>query len=469
MNEHELYKQALLENLADKERIRAEVLQSGARSARGRRPARRRLPLAIAACLMLGIALTIASPTARAKISLWINSLFTPQGYIATPREERTPIPALEEAITVVPKEEEKKPETTIRALEPAWAPLADELAISLEEAFYDGEYLHLGGTMHGGAVYLHSGWAYETIPKEHWFENELFFHFNGQAHPYTGNLYAFLPEELYSAYADASPQKRKEVLETLEAYRFTAEVLAPGLTGEQETEVRIELGPLMVIREDTYGTIMELSPKIEITITGLSFDATAGAAAASMLEAPAEAPLPDTAVSVLQFHDVDANAGAATLENTTLSLAGGTLRVVGIYRQLTGATIITETVLPEDWDPTLAEDFMKRVEFTILLNGREIGGFGEAYSGIGGAGEVYQNSDPRAHVLAMSEIRILLGDWDAVETIELQMAYSKVISYNNTTLEDDVPVTTSYKSDGWKEGSELIAIEGATITIPLE
>ncbi len=142
MTERELFKEAVMDYMVNDTRVLRASKQ------RKERHAMRRV-LATAACLILVAAVTVFSiPSARAEVTEWLRSWFTPRGYFEQEKENRTDEPTIEAIITGA--------ETTniaITNIGDGFEDYAANFSLKLEEIAYDGENIFITGIMPGAVA----------------------------------------------------------------------------------------------------------------------------------------------------------------------------------------------------------------------------------------------------------------------------------------------------------------------------
>ncbi len=457
MTEHDLYKDAIKSNLANKERIRANVLN--------KTPKRRQWPIAAAACLCVGLAATMAVPSARAAVSAWFNTLFVPKAYVETPKEERAQIPALEEAITTVaPKEQ---PVIKIVKVKEGWENFAQNLSFDFDEIFYDGQEIIVTGEVQGESKYFMAQFMPTGIPPSD-FHADVWFTLESGLEGGRGMIEPVPPQEikdiLYNLKeATVGPVKELEPYISQNRFRFSAAGYREGLEGSQSLNLRIDMGPMVVEEKTEDYASFTMDTAVTVEVTGLQFDATAAQKGNILLDTPSEAQIGDAEVSLLIIDPQPEGAKTATMRNVVKNLQGGRLAVESIERRITGLDITFGVYLPDGWTEDEADIFMRLLEPKLIVNGMDMGGFADAYSGIS-----IVESDSKLHRrLKITDVRILPADWENIESLELQLVYSRTDAYNGVVLPDGVDVTVPYDGHGWTEDNTDIDLP-VKISIPL-
>ena len=142
MTEHELFKEAIMQNMVDDARVQRESKKQK------RHPIARKVLFA-AACLLVAVSVTVfAIPSARAAVEDWFNNWFSPVGYFGQEKEEREKEPTIE-AITTLASESN----LTLSNIGEEFQAYADAFDMKLDEIAYDGESIFVSGTMSGATA----------------------------------------------------------------------------------------------------------------------------------------------------------------------------------------------------------------------------------------------------------------------------------------------------------------------------
>lgn len=142
MTEHELFKEAVMQNMVDDARIQRESKK------RKHHPIARKILLA-AACLLVAVSVTVfAIPSARAAVEEWINDWFNPGGYFGQEKEERAKEPTIEAIITSADGVSAK-----VTEVGEGYEVYAEGFDMTLDEIAYDGESIFVSGTMSGATA----------------------------------------------------------------------------------------------------------------------------------------------------------------------------------------------------------------------------------------------------------------------------------------------------------------------------
>lgn len=138
MNEQEIYREIIQDNLVDNDRI---LLHARAQK-RTSRIAWRRVLIPVLTALAIACGLVMAIPTARAEVLSW----FLPSSvrdYLGADREDRDPQPELDAMIT-----DASRSVTDIHvnrvADEPYWREIGESFSATLGETFFDGRDIYL-------------------------------------------------------------------------------------------------------------------------------------------------------------------------------------------------------------------------------------------------------------------------------------------------------------------------------------
>ncbi len=142
MTEHELFKEAVMQNMVDD----AKVMRHETK--RKKHPAARRI-LVAAACFVAVAAVTVtAIPEARAAVEEWVSGWFSTQDYLGEESETRTKEPTVEE---ITRKYEGEVPVTITSVGPDAFAQtLADQFGLCIDEIAYNGKTVYLTGWFTG-------------------------------------------------------------------------------------------------------------------------------------------------------------------------------------------------------------------------------------------------------------------------------------------------------------------------------
>lgn len=458
MNEHELYKDAILSNIANKERIRKNVLHE--------KSVHRRWPLAAAACLCAALAATMLVPSARAAVGAWFNTLFTPKQYIETPKDERTPIPALEEAVT--PVEPQAQPTVKVTYVKEGWEQFAENLEFTFDEIFYDGQQIIVTGEVRGDSQYLLAQYMPTGISALD-FQTDVSFMLGGGQEAGRGSFEPVFPQEvkdiLYNLTEETDgPVEALQPFVAQNRYRFSTSGWCEELEGVQSLSLKMTMGPLVVTGYEDGGTYYDMDTAVTVEVTGLQFDATAAKAGNVLLQTPAEIPIVDANVSLLVIDPLPKGAKKTTMRNVSKSLSGGKFAVESIERRITGVDITFSVTLPESWTAEEVKMFASTLEPILFVNGTNIGGFRDrAYNSIGA-----KESDNKLKLrMMLGDVRILPGDWESIETLALQLAYRRTDKYNGVELPDGVDAAVPYDGKGWEEDASTVELP-VIISIPL-
>ncbi|HML68365.1 MAG TPA: hypothetical protein PKA81_08205 [Clostridia bacterium] len=142
MTEHELFKEAVMQNMVDDARVQRES------KTRKHHPVARKVAFA-AACLLVAVSVTVfAIPSARAAVEEWINGIFSPNGYFGQEQNARTEEPTIE-AITTLAGEST----LTLSNVGEEFQAYANTFDMKLDEIAYDGESIFVSGTMSGATA----------------------------------------------------------------------------------------------------------------------------------------------------------------------------------------------------------------------------------------------------------------------------------------------------------------------------
>lgn len=169
MTEHELFKEAVMQNMVDD----AKAMRHETK--RKKHPAARRI-LVAAACFMAVAAVTVtAIPEARAAVEEWVSGWFSTQDYLGEESETRTKEPTVEE---ITHKYEGEVPVTITNVGPDAYAQtLADQLGLCIDEVAYNGKTVYLTGWFTGQSGKFMLDWytgAYAWNEVGAWIEGEM-------------------------------------------------------------------------------------------------------------------------------------------------------------------------------------------------------------------------------------------------------------------------------------------------------
>ncbi|HWS28914.1 MAG TPA: hypothetical protein VN512_02245 [Clostridia bacterium] len=456
MKEEQLYYKAMEANLAPPERIYRKIINE-----RKTNPIPRRITLAAAACLAIFITAALCIPEARAAVEAWLKPAVDPKTYINTPIDERATAPAVSAAIEQV--DETAVMVTVVDAADATWQAWAEKLSVELNELLYDGEILHITGTLKGNTGDLvkpvdeytktESEDGTSLFPPDNMVTCSARYSLNGSETNYT--LYDALSSH------DFAPSY---VAERVAAGNVSLSIdldVGAGLTGMQTIALDLvftDMGTLRAVY--TGGPDDTLPVQVALRISGLTFDATAGTAFSDALPVPAPASL-FSDVKVLSYEE---NGGTATVGNDLLNLEGGTLSVLKIHQKFTGTAITMCLSLPESWTGRQCSMISDRISMEFIIDGQNQGGFGSAYMGIQyyDANTIAQLSleappdmtDPHNIVVSV-ETGLMPEAWEHIKSFDIVLCVDELTEYNHTTLPTDDRVSVAVEKGGWSEDSE--------------
>jgi hypothetical protein len=455
MKEEHLYYKAIEVNLAPPERIYRRIVKE-----RKANPIPRRISLAAAACLAILITAALCIPEARAAVMGWLKPAVDPRVYINTPSEERVSAPAVSAAIEQVDKATITI--TVVDAENEVWQAWAERLSVELDELLYDGESLHITGTLKGNTSDF-------VKPVDEYTKTESE---DGTtlSPPYdmvfcSARYLLGGGEMRYTLYNALCPDFGPEyVAERVSAGEmpFSVELsVGAGLTGKQELTLDLIFADMAtlwehpVMPEDTTQFL-----QVALRISGLTFDATAGTAANDVLLVPAPAPLFGD-VKVLSYEE---NGDTAMVGNDLLNLEGGTLSVLKMQQKLTGTAITMCLSLPKSWTERQCSMISDRISMEFIIDEQTQGGFGSAYMGIKyyDANTIAQlcpetppdMADPHNIVVSV-ETGLMPEDWKHIISFDIILCIDELTTYNHSALPTDDRVSVTVEKGGWNEDCE--------------
>ena len=321
---HDVLQQTLLSGDALRQRLRADALDAERalpRQRRGRgRPRIARLAGYAAAALVLCFGTAMSIPTARAAILQVLHPAVDTGEYLSTPAQERVEGTAIEEAVE--PIEAGSYTVVVAQAADDGWRAWAERLTLTLGELLYDGETLHLSGTLAGNTADF-------IRPESEYLRAEAD----------EGAVLAPLDDMIVgdcSFSAGGAPAKRlglsildAEYAVALDRTDYDGAVAAgslpvlmslpvgSGLTGEQTLSLEILFFDMRSLRQSGE----EAAPLATLRVEGLTFDATAGSAAVEALPLPAPVAMSGSAVVFMGAEQVEGD--TALVGNELLPLEG--------------------------------------------------------------------------------------------------------------------------------------------------
>lgn len=445
---HDILQQTLLSGDGLRQRLRAAAAETAAALPRQRR-GRRRLPAALrplgylAAALLLCFGMAMSIPAARAAILQALRPAVDTGEYLSTPGQAREPGTAIEDAVE--PLDAAGYTVVVAQAADDAWQAWAEGLTLTLEELLYDGEALHIAGTLAGHTAdfirpqsdYLRmeadEGAAY--VPPDDMVVADCAFSLGGAPAKRLGLSI------LDAAYAVALDQAGYDAAVAAGSIPVLFSLpVGAGLTGEQTLSLEIPFFDMHSLRLS--GT--DAAPLATLRVEGLTFDATAGTAAAVELPLPAPVALTGSA-SV--FTGAEQLAGdTALVGNELLPLEGATLSLASLRQTLAGLEMEVCLQLPPGWTQEQCTQFAGHVDVTFLLDGEDAG---RGYDRI------------RFLPVEGNEVRFTLAigltaeELDALRSLDLVLVQSEVSAYNGVALPQDGRVSAPYADGGWNAAYE--------------
>ena len=447
MTEREYYQDILRQTLLSgdglRQRLRAAAAEPGAAPPRQRR-GRRRLPAALrpfgylAAALLLCFGMAMSIPAARAAILQALRPAVDTGEYLSTPGQAREPGTAIEDAVE--PLDAAGYTVVVAQAADDAWQAWAEGLTLTLEELLYDGEALHIAGTLAGHTAdfirpesdYLRmeadEGAAY--VPPDDMVVADCAFSLGGAP---AKRLGLSILDAAYAVALDQAGYDAAVAAGSLPVL-FSLPVGA-GLTGEQTLSLEIPFFDMRSLRLS--GT--DAAPLATLRVEGLTFDATAGTAAAVELPLPAPVALTGSASVFTGAEQIEGN--TALVGNELLPLEGATLSLASLRQTLAGLEMEVCLQLPSAWTRVQCERFASHLDVEFVIDGETAG---HGYDRI------------RFLPVEGNEVRFTLAigltaeELDALRSLDLVLVQSEVSAYNGVALPQDGRVSAPYADGGW-------------------
>lgn len=424
---HDVLQQTLLSGDALRQRLRADALDAERalpRQRRGRgRPRIARLAGYAAAALVLCFGTAMSIPTARAAILQALHPAVDTGEYLSTPAQERAEGTAIEEAVE--PIEAGSYTVVVAQAADDGWRAWAERLTLTLGELLYDGETLHLSGTLAGNTADF-------IRPESEYLRAEAD----------EGTLLAPLDDMIVgdcSFSAGGAPAKRlglsildAEYAVALDRTDYDGAVAAgslpvlmslpvgPGLTGEQTLSLEILFFDMRSLRQSGE----EAAPLATLRVEGLTFDATAGSAAVEALPLPAPVAMSGSAAVFMGAEQVEGD--TALVGNELLPLEGATLSLISLRQTLAGLEMEVCLRLPAGWTHEQCVRFSRQVDAEFLLDGENAG---QGYDRI-----TFSPVEGNEVRFALA-IGLTAQELDALHSLDLLLVYREACAYGGVEL----------------------------------
>ena len=318
-------------------------------------------------------------------------------------------------------------------------------LTLTLEELLYDGEALHIAGTLAGHtadfirpeSAYLRmeadDGTAY--VPPDDMIVADCAFSLGGAP---AKRLGLGILDAAYAVALDQAGYDAAVAAGSLSVL-FSLPV-GTGLTGEQTLSLEIPFFDMRSLRQT--GT--DAAPLATLRVEGLTFDATAGTAATAELPLPAPVALTGSASVFTGAEQLEGD--TALVGNELLPLEGATLSLASLRQTLAGLEMEVCLQLPSGWTQEQCAQFAGHVDVTFLLDGEDAG---RGYDRI------------RFLPVEGNEVRFTLAigltaeELDALHSLDLVLVQSEVHAYNGVALPQDGRVSAPYTDGGWSAAYE--------------
>lgn len=454
MTEREIYKRALEMTLLSGQEGRDTILRKEKKAA----PARRRQGLKYAAAaLLLCLGLTAAIPPARAFVLRLLRPAANIGHYLAAPEEARQaqPLPNLDAAM----EDAQGQPlsiKVTYAASE-EWRAWAEGIRPELDKMLYDGETLYVAGALHGHAQDLIKPMSEYTQRQN---EQGITFLPPDSLHRMTVRYTLGGEERYYEGEALPRSADNAELAKAYESDSLPMALELPvgaGLTGRQELTLELLFTDMATLRAAGEGGEGQSFPsRASITISGLNFDATAGASAIHSLPLPKPVALKgEAAIFTLEEGEDKASVG-----KDLLSLEGGEFAITAIRQRLEGTELTLCITLPESWTQAQIGSLSNYLFAEFLVNGHNMGGFGRAYDAMR-----YDDRDPRSIIFAVST-SMQPADWEGIQSFGVMLTVREMTLFNGEQVPLNSRVTVAYDGKGWSEETELRAWEDCLLWI---
>lgn len=251
--------------------------------------------------------MAMSIPAARAAILQALRPAVDTGEYLSTPGQAREPGTMVENAVE--PLDAAGYTVVVAQAADDAWQAWAEGLTLTLEELLYDGETLHIAGTLAGHtadfirpeSAYLRmeadEGAAY--VPPDDMIVADCAFSLGGAP---AKRLGLSILDAAYAAALDQADYDAAVAAGSLSVL-FSLPV-GTGLTGEQTLSLEIPFFDMRSLRQS--GT--DAAPLATLRVEGLTFDATAGTAATAELPLPAPVALTGSASVFTGAEQIEGN-----------------------------------------------------------------------------------------------------------------------------------------------------------------
>jgi len=400
MTEHELFREAVMQNLVNDARVKHASKQ------RKRHPVARKI-LVAAACLLVALCVTVYSiPTARAAVEDWLNGWFTPGGYFGQEKEDRAEEPTIEAIITSADGNRAK-----VTEVGKGYEAYAEGFDMTLDEIAYDGEKIYISGTMSGATARpfvqaqtggdtfraeKNNGSLGDDPNMEYYFfacENVVQFE-TADGGRFIGELVPSFTEEM-NAIAVSLVNKEPEVVfenGELVTSNKEADELWDAYLVDHDVRFSIELLKVYTYMQPLAGSVQgglsiksyyanadgtAYDPVLEASFGLITIDANAYQAQTQTTEAKT-----DTTVNLGGIHTVTVEEWQPEEERTSddcefyistrdLDFTGASISLKSITFTPTDTHITLHIILPESW--TRAERIAVLQEFHFLLDGKEL------------------------------------------------------------------------------------------------
>ena len=474
MTEHELFKEAVMQNFIDDAHVKRESKRHRAH------PVARKI-LFTAACLLVAAGVTVFSiPSARAAVEDWLSGLFSVSDYFGQKEEEREKEPKIEAIIT---KANEKK--AVVTSIGAGFEAYADAFDLTLDEIAYDGESIYLSGTMSGETarpfVQVHTGGDTFRAGKNdgslggnadqeyYFFECENYFMLTIGEGTYSGNIVASITddmEEIFEASLN-TPMTVTEQDGVLVAASEKVDALWDAYLAEHDIRFSVELLPSYIWMQPLTGIVQgdlslrlfygnvegaDSTPVLDADFGKIAIDANAYQQQTQTTQAG-----DGTRIELSGIHPVTITEWQPEAERTSddcetyhytreLDFTGASYTLKEISFTPTDTKITLHIVLPESWsDVELAN---VSLYFHFLFDGQNLDFDSFIPFNASGPYQTYdQTGNTHEFDCTFSESTIPPSQWETIQTLTLIPATEYV--WDMKVSFDDGPQTDFSLRDG--------------------
>lgn len=490
--ERQLYKRAVCEGIAGKERIRAAAKTC---------PQRKIWKVAVAVLLALialgGVAYAI--PPVRAAIGEWLGLSFNAEQYLTTPADQREVRTVVEDAIQNLAQPGSFSWEITGATGD--LTALANALDVTLDEALYDGKYLYITGDLGCDMPALYAQFIYDAT---RWFDLEwtqsereallalgidldaalrMYAALDAQA-LYDPNGVVTLPDQppLPAPWDVRDPENpvytgtflSPAYLEKLQEFlargstRFLLQ-FAPSQPLEGSFPVRIGLRLDATDLQRSSPDSATLSPAGSLTLDlNLRLDASAGASSQKTLQRDLQVAWENAHAPLFTLQE-NPDAATMTARNATTDLSGCALQLTEVRRRLTGMDITLRVQCPDHWTQQQINTLRDNLCFSFALEGAE--GTQQLENHYWTCGNT--SLQDGALVIVLEDIPLLPDDLATATVLRIQPETFHVNMYNRVDMPQDnvdVVVPRSIKPDSFSSVKEWdnLPLEGCALWVAL-